>query len=93
MFIRPEVSESNFVLNGNGSFVEFINNILLKNLGNLVQRTLSFAFQMRNKHNIDSIIVNGDKKECNTSDIIKLVSEELIMMHETYISKMNLYKL
>jgi len=46
IFIRPEKKDSDFRLNGEGSFVEFINNILISNIGNLVNRTLSLSYKL-----------------------------------------------
>ena len=66
--IRPESADSNFVLNDQGGFVDFVNNILLKNFGNLVHRVRSVAFQIRTKHNIDqikfNIDINADMDDC-----------------------------
>lgn len=50
--IRPESGDSNFVLNGDTGFVGFVNNILIKNFGNLIFRILSIAYQIKLKHNI-----------------------------------------
>lgn len=53
--IRPESADANFVLNGEGGFVTFVNNVLIKNIGNLLHRILSVSFQIRVKHAIDTI--------------------------------------
>lgn len=49
IFIRPETGDSNFVLNENG-FVDFVNNILIHNLGNMTNRILNILFQYSKKH-------------------------------------------
>jgi methionyl-tRNA synthetase len=82
IFIRPESDDSNFVLNGNNGFVGFINNILIANIGNLLHRVLSIAFQIYNKHKIDTLI----------STIIKVVDNELLALEKSYITDMNQFK-
>jgi len=86
IFIRPENGDSNFSLNGGGGFVDFINNILIGNIGNLVHRVLSIAFQIQTKHSIKSIPIN-DKCEQNNFD------EELQTIVKEYHGQMNAYKL
>lgn len=61
MYIRPETSDSNFVLN-DGGFVDFINNILVNNIGNLLHRILCIAFQISQKHQIQQIVVEAQKE-------------------------------
>jgi methionyl-tRNA synthetase len=82
IFIRPESGDSNFVLNGEGGFVDFINNILIKNLGNLVHRTLSIAFQIFNKYKIESVIIDKTKMNDDYKDFLT-----------EYITNMNAYSL
>jgi methionyl-tRNA synthetase len=65
MFIRPETSDSNFVLN-EGGFVDFVNNILVNNFGNLLHRILCVAFQIHQVYQIDQIVVS--ESDCSTSD-------------------------
>jgi methionyl-tRNA synthetase len=60
--IRPETSDSNFVLNGDNGFVDFVNNVLVKNIGNLIHRILSVAYQIRINHNINLIIPDDSEK-------------------------------
>jgi methionyl-tRNA synthetase len=68
VFIRPENNDSNFVLNAEGGFVDFVNNILIKNIGNLLHRVLSLAFQIHNKHKVDTIEINGLSHEAKSLD-------------------------
>lgn len=79
IYIRPETTDSNFVLNGDTGFVGFINNILLKNIGNLVQRVLSLAFQVKKKLNILKL----------SSKLNDDLSKDLNNIKNTYILKMN----
>lgn len=68
VFIRPEAAESNFVLNGEGGFVEFVNNILLKNFGNLVHRVLSTVYQIGLKHDLKKFSAIIPKFRLSESD-------------------------
>lgn len=49
IFIRPETADSNFVLNKEG-FVDFVNNIIIHNLGNMTHRIRNILFQYAKKH-------------------------------------------
>ena len=53
--IRPESGDSNFVLNDDGGFVDFVNNVLIKNFGNLIHRVFSVAYHIHTKHNITTL--------------------------------------
>lgn len=61
--IRPENADSNFILNGDGGLVDFVNNILLKNFGNLVHRVLSIVYQISIKHNLVYLHASIHKKQ------------------------------
>lgn len=87
IFIRPESNDSNFVLNDEGGFVDFINNLLIKNIGNLLHRVLSVAFQIQNKHKIDSIVVNGLTHESKT------LNDDCRAIRDEYQSHMDRYRL
>lgn len=63
IYIRPESNDSNFVMNGEG-FVDFINFILINNIGNLVHRVKSIMYQYYTKHN-----VNGKVKYYHCPDM------------------------
>lgn len=84
--IRPETSDSNFVLNETG-FVDFVNNILIKNFGNLTHRILSMAYQMHEKNmkSTDNTLIYND--------IYDKTSHELDAISESYCSHMSRYEL
>lgn len=85
IMIRPESTDSNFVLN-DGGFVDFVNNILIKNFGNLVHRVLSVAFQILVKHGIDEIVIDDNNTQ---SDIISNLSNIDMIKIETDCEKIN----
>lgn len=80
IFIRPENSDSNFVLNFDGGFVDFINNILIKNLGNLLHRVISIAFQIKKKHGIDELI----DPDTEPSDIDQKFQEDVDSFYQEF---------
>ncbi len=90
VYIRPENSDSNFVLNGQGGFVDFVNNILVNNLGNMLHRILSLSFQIHNKHAIDNIEI--DDTNCDHNNLTTLQTD-LESLSKEYESNMNAYKL
>ena len=77
MYIRPETSDSNFVLN-DGGFVDFINNILVNNFGNLLHRILCFAFQISQKHQTQHFVIenttSGISDESLCIDVKQLIT-------------------
>lgn len=75
MYIRPESSDSNFVLN-DGGFVDFINNILVNNLGNLLHRILCIAYQIGQAHQISHIVVQNDLYISN--DLLRNDMQQLV---------------
>ncbi|VBB18389.1 methionyl-tRNA synthetase [Yasminevirus sp. GU-2018] len=87
--IRPENADSNFVLNAEGGLVDFVNNILLKNFGNLVHRVLSVGYQIGVKHGVISfksgVRVDEKKESLYFKDCDELITE--------YNQNMNSYKL
>ena len=87
IFIRPENNDSNFVLNNEGGFVDFVNNILIKNIGNLLHRILSVAFQIHNKHNLDSIVITGLSHESKT------LNDECRSIRDEYTNHIDRYRL
>jgi len=86
IYVRPEKSDSNFVLNDSGGFVDFINNILIKNLGNLIHRILSIAFQIKNKHNIESFDIDIKSQE------IKYARDDQKALITEYVTNMESYR-
>jgi methionyl-tRNA synthetase len=88
IFIRPESSDSNFVLNGPGGFVDFINNILIKNLGNLIHRVLSISYQIHNKHAIDTLV-----HPIINEDLTSVLDNDLNSLNREYVSHMDSYRL
>lgn len=90
IYIRPENSDSNFVLNDSGGFVDFINNILLKNVGNLIHRVLSITYQINIKYNKKSIFYNKNCKDEYTD--IELDNNIDILLEE-YHNNMKVAKL
>lgn len=90
MYIRPENSDSNFVLNGQGGFVDFVNNILVNNLGNMLHRILSLSFQIHNKHAIDEIEIDDIKCDYNN---LTTLHTDLESLSKEYEFNMNSYKL
>jgi methionyl-tRNA synthetase len=72
IYVRPESSDSNFVMNENG-FVDFVNSILIHNLGNMTHRIRSILFQYGKKHEnaltqYDSRVTPGDLGSVESSD-------------------------
>ena len=89
IMIRPEMNDSNFVLNNEGGFIDFVNNILIKNFGNLVHRLLSVAFQIHSKHNIDRITIEDDESD----SLIVNLNNDCQKIHNDYIDHMTKYGL
>lgn len=87
IFIRPENNDSNFVLNDEGGFVDFVNNILIKNIGNLLHRVLSVAHQLHKKNNIDAITINEFSHES------KSLNDDCLVIRDEYQSHMEKYRL
>jgi methionyl-tRNA synthetase len=85
--IRPETSDSNFVLNGKGGFVDFVNNILINNIGNLIHRVLSIAYQIHEKYEMDEIEIDV------IYSVDSILSAELTIIFEEYLEHMNSYRL
>ena len=85
--IRPENNDSNFVMNGVGSFVDFVNNMLIKNIGNLLHRVLSIAFQVKKKKNILFII----KPEHNTIIDISF-NTDIDKLYDMFCENMDSYR-
>lgn len=105
VMIRPESADSNFVLN-DGGFVDFVNNILLKNFGNMIHRVLSMTYQIHLKHKVDQIKIDNvtfsteDRKLSNSSDNISSnnvssnnISFELNILYNEYCVYMDEYSL
>jgi methionyl-tRNA synthetase len=82
--IRPESSDSNFVLNGEGGFVDFVNNVLINNFGNLVHRVISIAFQIHSKHNIEKIILDNITTTTNTGDLSINMEKDCSKIYSEY---------
>lgn len=84
IYIRPETGDSNFVLNKTG-FVDFVNSILINNLGNMCHRVRSILYQYGVKHTTsltqyDSEALTNDKsKKIFVSDFYRDVQEYKII--------------
>lgn len=89
VFIRPENNDSNFVLNNEGGFVDFVNNILIKNIGNLLHRVLSVGFQIQNKHKIKQINVWKSLREYESTPL----NIECQQIYDEYTTHMDRYRL
>lgn len=88
IFIRPENADSNFIMNDDGGMVDFINNILIKNIGNLLHRTSSIAYQVHKKRNI-ILIMHNYNSEMNSV----MLAQNIKSIINDYITNMNKYKL
>lgn len=94
IFIRPENSDSSFVLNDEGGFVDFVNNILIKNFGNLVHRVASIAYQVNQKHKITEINISKASTHNTTENsFLENAKLDLITLVNEYKNFIEAYKL
>jgi methionyl-tRNA synthetase len=86
IYIRPETNDSNFVLNESG-FVDFVNSILIGNLGNMTHRIRSIVVQYNKKH--------GEMTECkdNDSELLLNFNNKCDELYLKFIKQMDEIKL
>ena len=86
--IRPETSDSNFVLNGENGMVDFVNNVMIKNIGNLIHRISSVAYQIHINHKIDHIVTNNGKEHALLYDSKE--NQDILTEYHNYMNQCKL---
>lgn len=89
IYVRPETNDSNFVLNESG-FVDFVNSILIGNLGNMTHRIRSILFKYNKKYG--EILNNDETKtdECKPISDFKNNCDKLYLKFTKYMDEIKL---
>jgi len=83
IYIRPETNDSNFVLNENG-FVDFVNSILIHNLGNMCHRIRSILFQYSKKHSETMTQYDSKIEERSSDDLLRKFYQDVQAFYNTF---------